>query len=147
MLPILGTVPLIIYTEKWWEIHQTHFCLYKPNQGFSSKKTKSRSKLILRIFFYICHTLRSWLHAISAPIMILSPGLKKNYTLQWSFNSFSGTTSMSGCLENCWSSIPMKSFSPIQGTKSRLVLKFHVARIWECDIYKSKFKVLVLIWP
>ena len=38
---------------------------------------------------------------ISALIMTLSPGLEKNYTLQQSSNSFSGTTSMSGCLENC----------------------------------------------
>ena len=37
---------------------------------------------------------------------------------------------------NCWNSAPMFSFSPIQGTMSRLLLKLHVARIWEWKIWK-----------
>ena len=61
----------------------------------------------------ICFTLRSWLHKISALIMTLSPGLEKNYTLERSSKSFTGITSMSGCLENCQNNIPKSQCSPI----------------------------------
>ena len=47
----------------------------------------------------ISPTLRSRLHETSALIMKLSPGLEKNYTSEQSFNSFPGTTCMSGCLQ------------------------------------------------
>ena len=67
---------------------------------------------------YVCCTLRSWLHEISALIMTLSPGLEKNYTLERSSKSFPGMTSMSGCLENCQKHIPKSQCSPIQETRS-----------------------------
>ena len=66
---------------------------------------------------------------------ILSPGLENNGTLQCISDSFPCTLTYLLFLENCWNSAPMLSFSPIQGTMSRLLLKLHVARIWECHIY------------
>ena len=74
------------------------------------------------ILHNICPTLRSWLHKTSALIMTLSPGLEKNYTLEWSSNSFPGTTCMSGCLENCQKSVPKSWGSPIKGTISNFLL-------------------------
>ena len=82
---------------------------------------------IFHIYFsenikHLSQTLRSWLHETSAPIMTLSPGLEKNYTLEWSSNSFPGTTCLSGPLENCQKSIPKSWCSPIQGTISKFLL-------------------------
>ena len=53
-------------------------------------------------------------------------------------------------LENSWNSAPMCSFSPIQGTMSWLVLEFHVARIWECNLCTGSSKIVhgeVFMWP
>ena len=61
----------------------------------------------------ISSTLRCWLHETSALINTLSPGLEKNYTSEWSSNSFPGTTCMSGCRENCQKSIPKCWCPPI----------------------------------
>ena len=74
----------------------------------------------IRLLLAVCLscTLRSWLHEISAPIMTLSPGLEKNYTLERSSKSFPGMTSMSGCLENCQKYIPKSQCSTIQETRS-----------------------------
>ena len=55
--------------------------------------------------------------------MTLFPGLGKNYTLERSFNSFPGTTCMSGCLENCQKSVQKSWGSPIQGTISIFLVK------------------------
>ena len=43
----------------------------------------------------ISHTLRSWLHEMSALFMTLSPELEKNYTLEQSSDSFPGTAGIS----------------------------------------------------
>ena len=69
---------------------------------------------------------------------ILSPGLENSRTLERISDSFPGTLTYMLFLENCWNSAPMCSFSPIQGTMSWLVLKFHVTRIWELDISKPR---------
>ena len=65
---------------------------------------------------------------------ILSLGLENHRTLEWISDRFPGTLTYMLFLENCCNSAPMCSFSPIQGTMSWLVLKFHVTRIWELDI-------------
>ena len=65
---------------------------------------------------------------------ILSPWLEYTRTLEYISNSFPGTLMCMLFLENFWNSAPMCSFSPIQGTVSWLVLKFHVTRIWELDV-------------
>ena len=78
----------------------------------------------LLFLYYICPTLRSWLHETSALIMTLSPGLEKIYTSERSSNSFPGTTFMSGRLENCKKSIPKSWGSPIQGTISDFLLNY-----------------------
>ena len=86
------------------------------------------------------------------------PWIGENYTLERSSNSFPGTTSMSGSLENCQKLIPKSwcfpiqgtishfllnyfivYFSPIQGTILWLMLKFHIARVGECNISLFKF--------
>ena len=67
-----------------------------------------------------CHTLRSWLHEFSALIMTSSPGLENNDILEWSSNSFPGTTSMSGCLHNCQKYILKSCCSPIQGQGAKM---------------------------
>ena len=64
----------------------------------------------------------------------LSPRLENNRTLECISDSFPGALTYMWILENSRNSAPMSSFSPIQGTMSWLVLKFHVARIWECNI-------------
>ena len=64
----------------------------------------------------------------------LSPGLENIGTLECISDSFPGTLTYLSFLENSWNSAPMCSSSPIQGTMSWLVLKFHVARIWEYNI-------------
>ena len=76
------------------------------------------------IKIYVGPTLRSWLHETSALIMTLSPELKKNYTSERSYNSFPGTTCMSGFLENCQKSIPKSWCSPIQGTVSNFLFNY-----------------------
>ena len=78
--------------------------------------SKIRKQLSNNLLYYLSHTLRSWLHEISALITTLSPGLEKNYTLERNFNSFPGTASMPGCLENYYKYIHMSRCSPIQGT-------------------------------
>ena len=67
---------------------------------------------------HIYDTLRSWLHEISAVILTLSPGLEKSYTLELSYKSFPGLTSISGGLENSQKFIPKSDSSPIRGTRS-----------------------------
>ena len=69
---------------------------------------------------------------------ILSPGLENNGTLQCISDSFPCTLIYLFFLENCWNSTLILSFSPIKGTSSRLLLKLHVARIWECHIGRQK---------
>ena len=71
---------------------------------------------------------------------ILSPGLENPRTLERNSDSFPGTLTYMMFLENCWNSAPMCSFSPIQGTMSWLVLKFHVTRLWEFDICVDQAK-------
>ena len=93
--------------ENCW--NSSLMCSFSPIQG-------TKPWLVLK--FHVSWTLRSWLHEISALIMTLSPGLEKNYTLEWSSNSFPGMTSMSGCLENCQKYIPKSQCSPIQETRS-----------------------------
>ena len=70
---------------------------------------------------------------------ILSRGLENTRTFEWISDSFPGTLTYMLVLENCWNSALMCSFSPIQGTMSWLVLKFHVTRIWELDICGFQF--------
>ena len=72
----------------------------------------------------------------------LSPGLEKNGTLECISDSFPGTLTYLLFLENCWNFAPMCGFSPIQWTKSWLVLKLHVTRIWECDILYYKYRTI-----
>ena len=79
----------------------------------------------------------------------LSPGLENIGTLECISNSFPGTLTYLSFLENSWNSAPMCSFSPIQGTMSWLVLKLHVARIWECNImilFPKKYKLLDIFY-
>ena len=64
----------------------------------------------------------------------LSPGLENIGSLECVSGSFAGTLIYLLSLENSWNSAPMCSSSPIQGTMSWLVLEFHVARIWECNL-------------
>ena len=66
---------------------------------------------------------------------ILSPGLENPRTLERISDSFPGTLTYMMFLENCWNSAPICSFSPIQGTMSWLLLKFHVTRIWELELW------------
>ena len=66
--------------------------------------------------------------------MTLSLGLEITGTLECISDSFPGTLIYVWILENSWNSAPMCSSSPIQGTMSWLVLKFHIARIWESNI-------------
>ena len=66
--------------------------------------------------------------------------LENPRTLEQISDSFPGTLTYMLALENCWNSAPMCSFSPIQGTMSWLVLKFHVTRIWELDLYNIVHK-------
>ena len=85
---------------------------------------------------------------------IFSPRLENTRTLGWISDSFPDTLTYMLFLENCVNSAPMCSFSPIQGTMSWLVLKFHVTRIWELDIYLKVLEYTlvckytqVLKWP
>ena len=64
----------------------------------------------------------------------LSLGLENIGNLECISDSFPGTLRYMWFLENSWNSAPMCSSSPIQGTMSWLVLKFHVAKIWESNI-------------
>ena len=64
----------------------------------------------------------------------LSPRLENIGTLECISESFPGTLTYLLFLENSWNSPPMCSSSPIQGTMSQFVLKFHVAKIWECNV-------------
>ena len=57
----------------------------------------------------LCHTLRSWLHEISALIMTLSPGFEKPHTLERSSNSFPGTEVCQGA----WKTVRNTFQSPI----------------------------------
>ena len=70
----------------------------------------------------------------------LSPGLENIGTLECIYASFPGTLSYLSFLENSWNSTPLCSSSSILGTMSCLVLKFHVARIWECNLSIIKKK-------
>ena len=90
--------------------HTFCFLLFNSLFGFIS--------LFIQKYIYICCTLRSWLHEISALIMILSPGLENNYILERSSKSFPGITCISGFLENCQKYIPKSQCSPIRETMS-----------------------------
>ena len=61
----------------------------------------------------------------------LYPGLKKNNTLKCISHSFPGILTYLLFFENFWKSTRMYSFSPIQ---FKLVLKFPVTRISQCDL-------------
>ena len=96
-----------------------------PIQGTRSKNVKYKGTNLSRTLT------RKW---------ILSPGLENNGTLQCISDSFPCTLTHLLFLENCWYSARMPSFPSIQGTMSRLLLKLHVARIWECHLWKRKIR-------
>ena len=62
---------------------------------------------------------------------LLSPGLENNGTFKCIYDRFQTSWLIE---KNCWKFTLKCSCSPIQRTKSKLVLKCHVARIWECDL-------------
>ena len=74
-------------------------------------------------FFYISHTLRSWLHLISTWIGNLSPGLEKNGTLDCCSDNFPTLPRISVVLQNCQNYFSLNRCSPIQGTRSLFLLK------------------------
>ena len=71
----------------------------------------------------VCNTLRSWLNEIPTMIGTFSPGLENNNKLKCIANNFPGITCMSACLENCLKHISMYRSSPIQGRRSKFLLK------------------------
>ena len=90
---------------------------------------KSRDKVL------ISRTTRVKNHPVLSPKNgTLSPRLENNKTLKCVSDNFPGMLTNTLFLENCWSNISMYHCFPIQGTMSKLRLKFHVVRNSECDI-------------
>ena len=106
-------------THKHLHLHSnSHSYSHLQNWHVSCGVFRTLFQIYEKFVLNICCTLRSWLHEILALIMTLSPGMEKNYTLEWSFKSFPGISSMSGGLENCRKCIPKSQCSPIQETRS-----------------------------